>query len=383
MSTGLPTVNLAGVSVGQGGFVSFQNAGVDANPAFTQKPPRVLLQNESGTGLNITFKLSQDSFTLPAGKHILRVVTPSESGYTWTALYNLPNPPVTSLYTDYYYPNEPDPDTGMLGNSPIGIGGTISVTNVSSLSNETTTVKTLIIDIGLVGNTLLYQLFSDGSATWSVISGGVPHTVLQVQGTGNQLQLGKSGDITEVLGNLLIDGIAQSGTFTFVNGASIVGGDFAFGTHGITSAGLIQSTAFESSNYHDSAGNDGMVITAGATTRIQSAGQVAIQVPGGTTRFSVISTGASVTGTLGVSGNTTFTGNIIFNTGSSLSAVGFGSGSGTGTYTHTLGVTPQWVGLSPHFVGSMTMGYDSETSSNVHVTCGVAATAFVMWCERT
>jgi hypothetical protein len=383
MSTGLPTVNLAGVSVGQSGTVSFQNAGVDANPAFTQKPPRVLLQNESGTGLNITFKLSQDSFTLPAGKHILRVVTPAESGYTWTALYNLPNPPVTSLYTDYYYPNEPDPDTGMLGNSPIGIGGTISVTNVSALSNETTTVKTLIIDIGLVGNTLLYQLFSDGSATWSVISGGVPHTVLQVNNSGTPLQLGKSGDNTEVLGNLNIDGTASSGTFTFNNGASMASGDLALNAHGITSAGLIQSTTFESLNYHDSSGNDGMVITAGATTRIQSAGQVAIQVPGGTTRFSVISTGASVAGTLGVSGDTTFTGNIIFNTGSSLSAVGFGSGSGTGTYTHTLGVTPQWVGLSPHFVGSMTMGYDSETSSNVHVTCGVAATAFVMWCERT
>jgi hypothetical protein len=382
MSITVPTVSLAGVTVGQSGKVSFQNVGVSADPSFTQKPPYVRFHNESGSGLNITFNLSQDSFTLPAGAWTTRPVIPGESGFVWNVLYNLPNPPVTFLFTDYYYPGEDISLGGVLGNSPIGIGGTISVTNVTALSNETNPINTLVIDVGIPGNTLLLQIFND-HFIWSVLQSGVVHQVLKGNTSGNPLQIGQAADVSEVLGNLTVDGTAQSGTFTFNNGASMASGDLALNAHGITSAGLIQSTTFESLNYHDSSGNDGMVITAGATTRIQSAGQVAIQVPGGTTRFSVISTGASVTGTLGVSGNTTFTGNIVFNTGSSLSAVGFGSGSGTGTYTHTLGVTPQWVGLSPHFVGSMTMGYDSETSSNVHVTCGVAATAFVMWCERT
>jgi hypothetical protein len=338
MSTGLPTVNLAGVSVGQSGTVSFQNAGVDANPAFTQKPPRVLLQNESGTGLNITFKLSQDSFTLPAGKHILRVVTPGESGYTWTALYNLPNPPVTSLYTDYYYPNEPDPDTGMLGNSPIGIGGTISVTNVTALSNETTTVKTLIIDIGLVGNTLLYQLFSDGSASWSVISGGTPHTVIQVNNTGNPLLLGKVGDNVEVLGGLFVDGalsVTNTSSVATVNGTN-----------------LNASSTVSSNQYNDGSGNSIMAITPGTTTRLQTnaGGTIAFQVSG-------ISQASVSSAAFNVTPAATFTSSVTANGGFILGGASFNYGLytnslsriSTGTYTssnvahttnHNLGAIP-------------------------------------------
>lgn len=219
MSLSLPDIDLTGVVVGQSGFLSFQNAGVSADPSFTKNMPKLHFHNESGSGLRITFQLSGDTFTLPAGAWKKQMLIPGESGYSWQVLYNLPNPPVTTLFTDYYYPNEPIPEGGVLGNSPIGIGGTIAVTNVSSLSNETTTVKTLIIDIGLVGNTLLYQLFSDGSATWSVINGGVAHTVIQVQNAGNELLLGKAGDTTEVLGKLLVDQqLTGSGLATFNGG---------------------------------------------------------------------------------------------------------------------------------------------------------------------
>jgi hypothetical protein len=359
MSVSLPDVNLSGVAVGQTGKVSFQNVGPSADPSFTQNPPFVRFYNESGSGLRINFQTSGDTLTLPAGAWRSVPVVPGEAGFQWQVIYNLPNPPVTTLFTDYYYPNENISLGAVLGNSPIGIGGTIPVSNVT-LSNEGNPVSTLVIDMGPAGNLNVVQIWND-HFIWSVVQSGVAHQVFKGNTSGNPLQLGQAGDTVEVLGSLTVDqnavitGTCSSGTLTLTNGGVMSGGDWNLGSHGITASGIIVATTFESNNYHDSAGNDGMVITAGATTRLQSAGQVVVQVPGGTTQLTV--------NTTDVISQLQFTAPkyLLSGSGSYFGAVGsfsritsgvFTPGSTSGTITHGLGATPTWVLIQCNASGS-------------------------------
>jgi hypothetical protein len=55
-----------------------------------------------------------------------------------------------------------------------------------------------------------------------------------------------------------------------------------------------------------------------------------------------------------------------------LSRFTFFTGSGSGTYSHSQGVTPQWVAAIANVAGSFTQGFDSGTSTQVHITCGAA-----------
>ena|SRR5215469_15704721 len=124
MSIPLPTVSLATVSIGQTGVVSFANTGISAggisaNPASIKRAGTVLIYNESGSGLLIQFQTSQSGFYLPAGAWQPVEIQPGETGYTWTVVYNLPNPPVSLLLTTYYFPGETIPPQPTLGNSPM------------------------------------------------------------------------------------------------------------------------------------------------------------------------------------------------------------------------------------------------------------------------
>jgi hypothetical protein len=63
-----------------------------------------------------------------------------------------------------------------------------------------------------------------------------------------------------------------------------------------------------------------------------------------------------------------------------LSRFTFFTGTGSGTYSHSQGVTPQWVCAVTNVAGSATQGFDSGTSTQVHITLGAANafTAMVM-----
>lgn len=62
-----------------------------------------------------------------------------------------------------------------------------------------------------------------------------------------------------------------------------------------------------------------------------------------------------------------------------LSRVSAFSGTGSGTYNHNCGATPLWVGPIVHQSGSATQGFDSATSTQVHITLG-ASLAFEAFC---
>lgn len=55
-------------------------------------------------------------------------------------------------------------------------------------------------------------------------------------------------------------------------------------------------------------------------------------------------------------------------TGSGLQAFSKFTGTTTGTYSHGLGITPTHVDPEQHAVGSSSFGWDSETSTQVHIT---------------
>jgi hypothetical protein len=207
VSIPLPQVSLAGVSVGQSGVISLTNVGisaggVSADPSLTKGAGTLHIFNESGSGLLLQFQTGSDGFFLPAGGWIDRPLRAGEQGLKYTILYNLPSPPVTLLLVTYYAPNEPIPRTPTLGNSPIGIGGTVNTSSVQTLSNENNATPVLVIDIGQSGHTQLITINSDGSAIWQVLQSGVAHTAFTVLASGNALQLGQVGDTVQVLGKI-------------------------------------------------------------------------------------------------------------------------------------------------------------------------------------
>ncbi len=169
MSQNILPVDLSSKTVGNSGDVQLPT--VTSNKGYT-----LLLFNESGSGLSIQFLGSKDNHILPAGAWRKYVPNPGEEAFTWTVLYILPGAPVTQLFGTLYMPGEAVPDTGVLGNSPIGIGGTVATSSVQTLSNEGNAANTEIIDIGTSTLAKLIDIFND-HFIWSVQQAGVAHQV--------------------------------------------------------------------------------------------------------------------------------------------------------------------------------------------------------------
>jgi hypothetical protein len=265
---------------------------------------------------------------------------------------NVSTPPITTIFLTLYGAQEK-----LTGTYPVSLpyqtslGGGQTSTNVTSTNNaivnDGNTAGTSIIETTVVGKPSTTILTNDGILNLMTLIAGTLQQLIKTQAIGNPLLLGLSATITEVLGNLLVDG-----TLT-VTGNSTLGGTTSLGITTV-GGGLTMNGGDITMNSHNLVGP--------------------ITMTGGV---------ALTSGDCNLNGHQLQNiSRLNFSSSGSFTAIGFGSGTGTGTYTHGAGVVPQWVGLSPHFVGSMTMGYDSETSTNVHVTCG-AANAFVMWVERT
>lgn len=213
MSIRLPAVDLTAASVGSTGQVTLPQPKVQVGEIA-----HLRLYNESGCGLTVAFSNGHTE-AIPAGAWPMFEIEPEVQTYTWTVTYILPNAPVALLEAVYYFPYEGVPPTPALGNSPIGITGGVQTSSVQTLSNEGNAANTLVMDLGDTGNTNLFTLYTDGHNLWKVDQAGVIHQVLKIQVSGNPLQLGQIGDITEVLGNLTVDGTQiVTGDATF-NGA--------------------------------------------------------------------------------------------------------------------------------------------------------------------
>lgn len=223
MSIALNTIDLTGASVGKTGTISLPLQGLPNG--------QVLVYNESGCGLSYIVRPSGGNGFIPAGQWTPVAVKAMDQGIDIRVIYTLPNPPVSTVLATYYPENEQVPNLA-LGNSPIGIGGTVQTSSVQTLSNEGGAVSSLVIDLGDVHFNQLWAISNDGHGTLSVDQSSVAHQLLKFNASGNPLQLGQSGDISEVLGNLTVDGTSTltgnatlSGTLGVTGLTTLTGGE--------------------------------------------------------------------------------------------------------------------------------------------------------------
>ena len=258
MSFMLPDVDLSTAMVGSKGRILLQTmgvgaGGVSANPSLINNPPTLYIHNDSGCGLGMTLKDSGKSFNLPAGAWVPVPIGPGESELDYIVKYVLPNAPVNLLMIAYYAPGEPVPQTATLGNSPVGIGGSTNNVTNTSLSNEGNAANTLVIDIGDTTLAQLWKVWTDHFSV-SVDQSNVAHTVLQGNTTGNPLQIGQAGDITEVLGQLTVDQVltALSATINTISSQAATNLKLNAGAGAVVEldiGGVLQGT-FTGGNFH-------------------------------------------------------------------------------------------------------------------------------------
>lgn len=235
MSANLPVADLTGAAIGTDVQIDFTPY-LKFDPS-NMEPAHLLVFNESGCGVQLTMKQSGDGQYLPAGGWTSFEIKPNDSLLTGVVTYALPNPPVSLLHAVYFGPGETLPASYTLGNSPIGIGGTVQTSSVQTLSNEGAAGGALVVDMGDTSLSQLVLLYNDGHAVWAVDQSGIRHQVIKIQTAGNPLQLGQANDTTEVLGNLTVDGrfsinagslLIQddgAGDLVFKNNNGIVGSD--------------------------------------------------------------------------------------------------------------------------------------------------------------
>jgi len=230
MSIELPVTDLTNAVVGSNGDINMPTPGLLTIDS-TQQLSNFRMFNESGCGLSVQFSDGTQEF-IPAGAWPIFSVGPNVSNVAWTVAYVIPNAPVSQLRCIYYYPGEAVPQNVVLGNSPIGITGSVSTgTGGSTLSNEGNPAATLVVDIGDVALAKLWQIFTDHFVI-GVDQSGVLHAVLSGNPTGNPLTIGQAGDITEVLGQLNVDQLLNA-----IGNVTVAGLLNAIGA--ITAAGAI------------------------------------------------------------------------------------------------------------------------------------------------
>ena len=377
MSEKLADINVAGAAVGQRFTLPLGNKGFYAGIVDPDMTPTLQIFNESGMGFTVITKTESHSFDLPAGAWRNVSIANGESQIDFIVDYVLPNPPVSLIKCTYYEPGETVDPIGQLGNSPIGIGGNVQTSSVQTLSNEGNPIGTLVFDMGPSGNLNIVQLWND-HFTWSVVIGGVAHTVLQGKTTGNPLQIGQSGDISEVLGNLTVDqtlhetgglidtdSVATDLIYNVLTGQAhrfrVNNADAAF----INSTGVILDTIFSKL----SGGTDGVIAVTGTgatqNTRLQSGALINLQVPGGTSQAVVDNTGFTVG-----------PGQLHLVVGDLRHFNGNTSTIGSGTViSHGLGITPRLVQLTSNIAqpGSANVGVGSFTATTFTASVGAGS----------
>lgn len=153
MSSPLKTLDLTGAAVGTTGTMDFNQYPKFLASDITIKA-HITLKNESGCGLDITFKASGNYHFLAAGEWGTFEVQPNDGNMAVVVDYILPNPPVSRLKGIYYMPGEQVPPSSTLGNSPIGIGGTVNTLGgtASSIQNDANPIGTSIIEATVLGD---------------------------------------------------------------------------------------------------------------------------------------------------------------------------------------------------------------------------------------
>ncbi len=209
MSITLDSANVSGLAVGQSGFIDMSNVAGQGGIPYQANPwPTIRLHNDSGAGLQINLPKSGESFNLPAGGWVDCFPDPGETQIGYTVVYLLPNPPVSLLMATYYYPGEQVPAMTSLGNSPVGIGGSVQTSMgwSNTLQNDNNAANTQFIEATQTGSPGS-NVYCDNSGNFYIAEwlNGILTKILQVlPGQGNDVLLGKLNATVEALGQFIV-----------------------------------------------------------------------------------------------------------------------------------------------------------------------------------
>jgi hypothetical protein len=342
---------------------------------------------------------------------------------------NVVTPPINTIFLTLYGKNEQ-----LTGTYPVSLpyqtslgGGSTGTTTVSTnaIANDGNPAGTSIIESTVSGKASTTILTNDGLLNLLTLIAGTLTQLIKTQSVGNPLLLGAATTITEILGNLTVDGneivtgtslhtgntslstvstsglatlnsasvtnnetvggtlgvtgnttltgTLATGTITANNGATFAGGDLALNAHNITSSNNIVATSVQTATLNEAGNaNSWASVTNGGPTRLQSTGagaQIAMQVPGGSTVLGIVANQMQLASTA------TFR----LANGNQISGVSSFTGAGSGTFNHTYGSAPFFVIPMVSVVGSATLGYNTITATQVTITIG-AALAFKCFC---
>lgn len=258
------------------------------------------------------------------------------------------------------------------GTWPISIPQSQVQSNVNNSTlintgNPSGTQVILVTPTGSSGPTMSY--LNDGTLVVATVVAGAPVDVIQVlPGSNPILKLGSSTTAVEIehilsiLNNLVVSGslssdsnkITTDGSGNFNKLVSILFSGAGVNVLGYVSSGdLLSVTGVSGANFdsHWKAGG-----TTGTMWFEPGGGQLAKADSSGIHLVTTASFDLGANGTLKT------------RNGNTIQAISSFTGAATGTYNHGFGSAPFWVIPMQDVAGSQTMGYDSVTSTQVHIT---------------
>ncbi len=328
---------------------------------------RFVFINESFQNMQITLSNGYN-FYLPARMSRAICVTVATGNFSWKVLSTMAIPGVDLALVEHYDPTEQFIET--YPGSQVSGGG---LATGNTLSNEGNAAPLEVIDIGTTGNAKLLDIFND-HFVWSVEQAGVAHQVLKGQSSGTPLQIGKVGDVTDILGNL-----------TIPNAVYVQAYDHLGVARGILAADVTDHT---------------IARIAGATSQFKVLNQAGTLILGTDSGgLNIVSkkifdtssnnlvdwTGAGlfIEGNPASNGSMSYRGNGV-NTDWQMGGLSTFTGAATGTYNHNMvrfgaSAAPNFIAPMCQVSGSQTMGYDTLTATQAHITSG-ASLSFKAWC---
>ena len=300
---------------------------------------------------------------------------------------NVSPAPQAALLVTEYYSDEEIPK----GTWPVSIPqSTVSanVSNVTTLTNtgNPTTLVVIKIQPSDAGSPV-FQVDNAGNLILSGDNAGILTTFLQaVAGASPSLKLAAATLLTEILGNLKVDGTTElANTLTIDAGGATITGTVSVlaGSIGASSSVTANGggSGFDGSNnvFAQTINSQNKTFQFnGVTILVGNANANDTFVKAQTSIGGVhMQTGTGLgigfhapDGTLTLENGSSALGKLKFADGSTMAEIHGFTGTGTGTFNHNCTKQPNNIQLTAHFNGSQTMGYDSEGASTVHVTSG-------------
>lgn len=332
-----------------------------------QAQGKMVIWNESNISLQLSFQNGHTAY-VAAWTGMLFCGPWGGSTVTWShqAILSSSSPPISQVIVEVYAISEPVPGTfpmALVRQSNVGNPGGVAVSSISSLSNTGNAPGTNVINVQ-PSDAAASTWTADNSGNFTVKgdNAGVLTTLIQlIAGASPGVKLAAATILTEVLGNLQVDG-----TTSLDNGLIVTDGvgDMTFannnGIQGKDGGGTVRALLY---------------VSGGDSTILQAAGADSITFrdrQGSTNRVSIDSTG------LNLLANTI---NLLTGSLSRISRFTGTSAVGKVTVNHGLGAIPDLceaffiVGStpSPHTIAC---NHATLTGTTVDVWCDVGGIGF-------